>query len=75
MGLGAVAAVVGILYTLTDRDIKKFLAHSAMRTTGTRDTDRVGGLIHRLPRSAVISVAGILGMRRCRRRTASSPND
>jgi hydrogenase-4 component B len=29
---------------------------------GTRDMDRLGGLIHRLPRSAVISLAGTLGI-------------
>jgi formate hydrogenlyase subunit 3/multisubunit Na+/H+ antiporter MnhD subunit len=29
---------------------------------GTRDMDRLGGLIHRLPRSAVISFAGTLGI-------------
>jgi hydrogenase-4 component B len=32
------------------------------RTTGTRDMDRLGGLIHRLPRSAVIAFAGTLGI-------------
>jgi len=31
-------------------------------TTGTRDMDRLGGLIHRLPRSAVITFAGTLGI-------------
>jgi hydrogenase-4 component B len=31
-------------------------------TTGTRDMDRLGGLIHRLPRSAVITLAGTLGI-------------
>ncbi|MGH3155598.1 MAG: proton-conducting transporter membrane subunit, partial [Streptosporangiaceae bacterium] len=30
--------------------------------TGTRDMDRLGGLIHRLPRSAVITMAGTLGI-------------
>jgi hydrogenase-4 component B len=30
--------------------------------TGTRDMDRLGGLIHRLPRSAVIAFAGTLGI-------------
>jgi len=29
---------------------------------GTRDMDRLGGLIHRLPRTAVISLAGTLGI-------------
>jgi hydrogenase-4 component B len=31
-------------------------------TAGTRDMDRLGGLIHRLPRSAVITLAGTLGI-------------
>ncbi|HUJ07282.1 MAG TPA: proton-conducting transporter membrane subunit [Streptosporangiaceae bacterium] len=31
-------------------------------TTGTRDMDRLGGLIHRLPRSAVITLIGTLGI-------------
>ena len=30
--------------------------------TGTRDMDRLGGLIHRLPRSAVIAFVGTLGI-------------
>jgi formate hydrogenlyase subunit 3/multisubunit Na+/H+ antiporter MnhD subunit len=30
--------------------------------TGTRDMDQLGGLIHRLPRSAVIAFAGTLGI-------------
>ena len=30
--------------------------------TGTRDMDRLGGLIHRLPRSAVIGFVGTLGI-------------
>ena len=32
--------------------------------TGTRDMDRLGGLVHRLPRSAVIAFVGTLGYRR-----------
>ncbi|HEX2821743.1 MAG TPA: proton-conducting transporter membrane subunit [Streptosporangiaceae bacterium] len=31
-------------------------------TTGTRDMDRLGGLVHRLPRSAVIAFVGTLGI-------------
>jgi hydrogenase-4 component B len=116
MGLGAVTAVLGILYALTERDIKKFLAHSTIENVGviaiavgagmtfssygqpilgaflllaalyhvanhwvyktllfleagviehangTRDMDRLGGLIHRLPRAAVISMIGTLGI-------------
>ena len=116
MGLGALTAVLGILYALTERDIKRFLAYSTIENigviviaigaamtfgsygqsmlaaflllaalyhvanhglyktllfleagviehaTGTRDMDRLGGLIHRLPRSAVISMIGTLGI-------------
>jgi len=116
MSLGALTAVVGILYALTERDIKRFLAYSTIEnigiiviaigaaitftaygqhtlgaflllaalyhvanhglyktllfleagviehTTATRDMDRLGGLIHRLPRTAVISMIGTLGI-------------
>jgi hydrogenase-4 component B len=116
MGLGTLTAVLGILYALTERDIKRFLAYSTIENvgviaiafgagmtfdsyghklmgaflllaalyhvanhglyktllfleagviehaTGTRDMDRLGGLIHRLPRSAVISMIGTLGI-------------
>ena len=116
MGAGAVSAVVGILYALTERDIKRFLAFSTIENvgiivtalgaalafgaahqpaplafllmaalyhvanhglyktllfleagvvehaTGTRDMDRLGGLIHRLPRSAVVTFVGTLGI-------------
>lgn len=116
MGLGALSAVSGILYALTERDIKRFLAfstienigvimtavgagmtfasyhqpalaaflllaalyhvgnHGAYKTllfleagvvehaTGTRDMDRLGGLIHRMPRSAAITLIGTLGI-------------
>ena len=31
-------------------------------TTGTRDMDRLGGLVHRLPRSTVITFVGTLGI-------------
>jgi hydrogenase-4 component B len=116
MGLGALSAVIGILYALTERDIKRFLAYSTIEnigvivaalgagmtfaayrhpelaalmliaalyhtanhasaktllfleagivehTTGSRDMDRLGGLIHRLPRSTTIVLIGTLGM-------------
>ncbi len=41
-------------------------------TTGTRDLDRLGGLIHRLPRSTVISFAGTWASPRCPRSTGLS---
>lgn len=116
MGIGAISAVLGILYALTEREIKRFLAYSTIENvgiiiasagaamvfdsahrpligalllvaalfhvgshglaktllfleagviehaTGTRDMDRLGGLIHRLPRSAVIVLIGVMGM-------------
>lgn len=116
MGLGALTAVIGILYALAERDIKRFLAYSTIENVGviviavgagmtftsygqttlgaflllaalyhvanhglyktllfleasviehaagTRDMDRLGGLIHRLPRTAAISMIGTLGI-------------
>jgi hydrogenase-4 component B len=116
MAAGAVSAVIGILYALNERDLKRFLAFSTIENTGiivtafgaamefgsygqrelwafllmaglyhvlnhgtyktllfleagvvehtagTRDMDRLGGLIHRLPRSAVITLTGTLGI-------------
>jgi len=116
MGLGAVSAVLGILYALMERDLKRFLAFSSIEnvgiivtalgasltftaygqraigtfllivalyhtvnhgvyktllfleagviehSTGTRDLDRLGGLIRRLPRTAVISLVGTIAI-------------
>ncbi len=116
MGVGALSAVVGILYALTERETKRFLAYSTIEnvgvivtalgagmafaayrhpelaallliaalyhvanhgtyktllfleagvvehSTGTGDMDRLGGLVHRLPRTAVISLVGTLGI-------------
>lgn len=116
MGLGALSAVLGILYALTEREIKRFLAYSTIENvgviitaagagmtfgsygrrdlaallllaalyhvashgvsktllfleagviehaTGTRDMDRLGGLIRRLPRAAVVSLVGTVGI-------------
>jgi hydrogenase-4 component B len=116
LGAGAVTAAIGILYALSERDLKRFLAFSTIENTGivviafgaamvfgayrqrdlwaflllaglyhvanhgtyktllfleagvvehtagTRDMDRLGGLIHRLPRSAVITLVGTLGI-------------
>jgi hydrogenase-4 component B len=116
MAAGALTAIVGILYALRERDIKRFLAYSTIENTGivvtafgaalvfhayrqpalyaflliaglyhvanhgcyktllfleagvvehatgTRDMDRLGGLIHRLPCSAVIAFIGTLGI-------------
>ena len=116
MGFGAMSAVLGILYALMERDLKRFLAFSSIENigiivtalgagmtftaygqraigafllivalyhtinhgtyktllfleagviehaTGTRDLDRLGGLIHRLPRTAVISLIGTVAI-------------
>lgn len=116
MGFGAVSAVLGILYALMERDLKRFLAfssienigiilaalggsltfsaygeraigalllitalyhvvnHGAYKTllfleagviehaAGTRDLDQLGGLIRLLPRTAMISLVGTLGI-------------
>ena len=116
MGFGAISAVLGILYALMERDLKRFLAFSSIENigiivtalgagmtftaygqraigafllivalyhtinhgtyktllfleagviehaTGTRDLDRLGGLIHRLPRTAVISLIGTVAI-------------
>ncbi len=116
MGLGAASAVLGILYALTERDLKRFLAYSTIENigviliavgaamtfaaygkatlggflllaglyhtanhgsyktllfleagviehaTGTRNMDRLGGLAHRLPRHAVITLIGTIGI-------------
>ncbi len=116
MGFGAISAVLGILYALIERDLKRFLAFSSIENigiivtalgagmtftaygqraigafllivalyhtinhgtyktllfleagviehaTGTRDLDRLGGLIRRLPRTAVICLIGTLAI-------------
>lgn len=116
MALGVLSAVLGILYGLMERDLKRFLAYSSIenvgvvltalgggmvftaygqraigtflllaglyhavnhgvaktllfleagvveRATGTREMDALGGLIHRLPSSAVVSLVGTLGL-------------
>jgi hydrogenase-4 component B len=116
MGFGAISAVLGILYALMERDLKRFLAFSSIEnigiivtalgagmtftaygqraigafllivalyhtinhgtyktllfleagviehTTGTRDLDRLGGLIRRLPRTAVICLIGTVAI-------------
>ena len=116
MGFGAISAVLGILYALMERDLKRFLAYSSIENigiivtalgagmtftaygqraigafllivalyhtinhgtyktllfleagviehaAGTRDMDRLGGLIHRLPRTAVICLIGTVAI-------------
>jgi len=116
MALGALSALVGILYAMMERDLKRFLAYSTVENVGvivaalgaamtfasngqpqlgaflllvalyhvvnhgayktllflevgvvehgagTRDLDHLGGLVHRMPASSVISFIGVLGI-------------
>lgn len=116
MALGALSAVLGILYALTEREIKRFLAYSTIENVGviliaaggamtfasyhqpvlaaflllaalyhsanhgvyktllfleagviehaagSLDMDRLGGLANRMPRTAVITLIGTLGI-------------
>lgn len=116
MALGALSAVVGILYAIVERDLKRFLAFSSVENVGViitavgasmtfssshqpllgaflllvalyhvvnhgtyktllfleagvvehasgiRDLDRLGGLVHRMRASSVISLVGTLGI-------------
>ena len=116
MILGAVSALLGILYALMERDLKRFLAYSTVENVGvimtavgagmtfqsygrsalgafmllvalyhavnhgvyksllfleagvvehgagTLDLDRLGGLVHRMPATSVITLVGTLGI-------------
>ena len=116
MGVGAISAVLGILYALMERDLKRFLAYSTIENVGiivtalgaglaftaygqraigafllivalyhalnhgiyktllfqeagviehaagTRDLDRLGGLVRTLPRTAVICLIGTISI-------------
>jgi hydrogenase-4 component B len=116
MALGAFSAVIGILYAIVERDLKRFLAYSSVENvgiivtavgasmtftayrqpvlgaflflvalyhvvnhgtyktllfleagviehaSGIRDLDRLGGLVHRMRASSVISLVGTLGI-------------
>jgi formate hydrogenlyase subunit 3/multisubunit Na+/H+ antiporter MnhD subunit len=116
VAIGAVTAVIGVLYAVIERDFKRLLAFHSIEnigiiitaagaammfraghqpalgaylllaaiyhvvnhgtyktllfleagviehTTGTRDLDRLGGLVHRLRKSSVITLIGTLGI-------------
>jgi hydrogenase-4 component B len=116
MGLGALSALIGILYGVLEPDLKRFLAFSTVENVGiivtaagagmtfasygrqvlgafllavalyhvvnhgtyktllfleagviehaagTRDLDRLGGLVHRMPATSVITLIGTLGI-------------
>ena len=57
--------IAGIYHAVNHGCYKSLLFLEAGVTehaTGTRDMDRLGGLVHRLPRSAVIAFVGTLGI-------------
>jgi hydrogenase-4 component B len=63
--LSALLIVAGIYHVANHGCYKTLLfleAGVVEHTTGTRDMDRLGGLIHRLPRSAVLAFTGTLGI-------------
>jgi hydrogenase-4 component B len=63
--LCALLLIAGIYHVANHGCYKTLLFLEAGVTehaTGTRDMDRLGGLVHRLPRSTVIAFAGTLGI-------------
>ncbi len=63
--LSALLIVAGIYHVANHGCYKTLLfleAGVVEHATGTRDMDRLGGLIHRLPRSAVLAFTGTLGI-------------
>lgn len=116
MAIGALSALIGILYAMMERDLKRFLAYSTVENVGvivaalgagmtfasygqrnlgaflllvalyhvvnhgayktllfletgaiehgagTRDLDQLGGLVHRMPATTVVSLVGVLGI-------------
>ncbi len=64
-GLAAFLIIAGLYHVANHGCYKTLLFMEAgvvEHATGTRDMDRLGGLVHRLPRSAVIAFAGTLGI-------------
>jgi len=63
--LAGVALTAGLLWTLNHGVFKALLflaAGSVVRSTGTRDLDRLGGLMRRLPVTATFFVVGALAI-------------
>jgi hydrogenase-4 component B len=63
--LAALLLIAGLYHVANHGCYKTLLfleAGVVEHATGTRDMDRLGGLIHRLPRSAVIAFTGTLGI-------------
>ena len=51
-----------------------FGAGAVLTATGERDMEKLGGLIHRMPRTAFAFLVGARRSRPCRRSTALSPS-
>ena len=73
LALSAFLLIAGLYHVANHGCYKTLLfleAGVVEHATGTRDMDRLGGLVHRLPRSAVIAFVGTLGIGRasCRER-------
>ena len=63
--LWAFLLLAGLYHVLNHGTYKTLLfleAGVVEHATGTRDMDQLGGLVHRLPRTAVITLAGTLGI-------------
>ena len=63
--LGAFLLLVGLYHTVNHGTSKALLfleAGVVEHAAGTLDLDRLGGLVHRLPRSTVVVLVGTLGM-------------
>jgi len=63
-GLAALAMAAALLHTLNHAGFKALLflgAGSAVKATGTRDLDQLGGLSRRMPATTMLVAAGALG--------------
>ncbi len=65
-GLPAALALVAAFYHLANHSLYKALLFTgtgaAQTGSGTRDLDRMGGLIHRMPATALLFLAGVLAI-------------
>jgi formate hydrogenlyase subunit 3/multisubunit Na+/H+ antiporter MnhD subunit len=76
-GAAALALTAALLHVFNHALFKSLLffgAGAVLGATGERNMERLGGLIHRMPRTAFAFLIGSARSRRCRRSTASSPS-
>jgi len=60
--LAALALTAGLIHALNHMAFKSLLfmvAGAVLNATGHRDLDRLGGLIHRMPKTAVLALIGV----------------